>query len=126
MYIYKKQLKERKKLYCKEFGYDPGRNVDEIRPGYTFDISSQVTVPQAIRAFIDSSDFEDAIRTAVSLGGDSDTLACITGGVAQALYGAVPEDIQKRVYSILDDRLGKDHERIHGTLLRRLMNGAVG
>jgi ADP-ribosylglycohydrolase len=51
-------------------------------------------------------DFEDAVRTAVSLGGDSDTLACITGGIAQAFYGGVPEFIQEKVYAVLDGRLG--------------------
>jgi ADP-ribosylglycohydrolase len=90
----------------REFHYDLSKHVDEIRPTYTFNESSQDTVPQALRAFIDSSDFEDAMRTAISLGGDSDTLACITGGVAQAFYG-VPEAIQQRVYSILDARLGQ-------------------
>ncbi|WP_244156312.1 ADP-ribosylglycohydrolase family protein [Desulfonatronospira thiodismutans] len=79
--------------------------MDEIRPTYQFDVSSQGTVPQAVRAFIDSSGFEDALRTAVSLGGDSDTLTCITGGIAQAFYKGVPEDIQVRVYRILDDPL---------------------
>lgn len=88
------------------FQYDLSRHVDAIRPSYEFDVSCQGTVPQAIRAFLDSTDFEDAIRTAVSLGGDSDTLACITGGIAQAFYGSVPDLIQKKVYSILDDRLG--------------------
>ncbi|MBN1363325.1 MAG: ADP-ribosylglycohydrolase family protein [Syntrophaceae bacterium] len=95
------------KFIEKEFHYDLSKNVDEIRPTYKFDESCQGTVPQALRAFIDSTDFEDAIRTAVSLGGDSDTLACITGGVAQAFYGKVPKAIQKKVYSILDDRLGE-------------------
>ena len=89
------------------FQYDLSKHVDEIRPSYRFDVSSQGTVPQAIRAFIDSIDFEDAIRTAVSLGGDSDTLACITGGIAQAFYGGVPEPIESRVYAILDERLGE-------------------
>ena len=89
----------------KQFGYDLSRHVDEIRPTYSFDVSSQGTVPQAIRAFLDSTDFEDAIRTAISLGGDSDTLACITGGIAQAFYGGVPLPIQAKVYSILDDKL---------------------
>ena len=89
------------------FGYDLNRTVDELRPSYTFDVSSQGTVPQAIRAFLDSTDFEDALRTAISLGGDSDTLACITGGIAQAFYGGVPEPIQQRVYAILDERLGR-------------------
>ena len=90
-----------------EFQYDLSKHVDEIRPTYSFDVSSQGTVPQAIRAFIDSTDFEDAIRTAVSLGGDTDTLACITGGIAQAFYDSVPGPIEEKVYSILDERLGK-------------------
>ena len=89
------------------FGYNLSQPVDEIRPTYKFTESSQGTVPQAIRAFLDSSDFEDAIRTAVSLGGDTDTLTCITGAIAQAFYGGIPGDIQKKVYEILDDRLGQ-------------------
>jgi len=89
------------------FHYDLSKTVDKIRPTYVFDVSCQGTVPQAIRAVIDSADFEDAIRTAVSLGGDSDTLACITGGIAQAFYGGVPDSIQRQVYSILDARLGE-------------------
>ena len=88
------------------FQYDLSRHVNDIRPTYEFNESCQGTVPQAIRAFLDSADFEDAIRTAVSLGGDSDTLACIIGGLAQAFYGSVPDQIQQKVYSILDDRLG--------------------
>ncbi len=78
------------------FGYDLDRTVDDIRPGYTFDISCQGTVPEAAIAFIDSDNFEDAIRNAVSLGGDSDTLACITGGIAEAFYG-VPDNIREEV-----------------------------
>jgi ADP-ribosylglycohydrolase len=89
------------------FQYDLSKHVDDIRPTYKFDVTSQGTVPQAIRAFIDSTDFEDAIRTAVSLGGDTDTLACITGGIAQAFYGGVPEPIVSKVYGTLDERLGK-------------------
>lgn len=78
------------------FSYDLGRTCDEIRPFYRFNESCQGTVPEAIIAFLDSSDFEDAIRLAVSLGGDSDTLACITGGIAEAFYG-IPKDIEKQV-----------------------------
>jgi ADP-ribosylglycohydrolase len=89
------------------FGYDLSRHTDEIRPTYTFNESCQETVPQAICAFLDSTDFEDAIRTAISLGGDSDTLACITGGIAQAFYGGVPDWIARRVVEILDEPLGK-------------------
>jgi len=99
--------KEEIKEYIeKHFHYNLSRHVDEIRPSYRFNESSQETVPQAIRSFIDSTDFEDALRTAVSLGGDTDTLTCITGGIAQAYYKGVPDWIQEKVYGILDDRLG--------------------
>jgi ADP-ribosylglycohydrolase len=69
-------------------------------------MTNEGTVPQAITAFLESESIEDAIRKAVSLGGDSDTLACITGGIAHAFYGSLPEHITGMVYSILDDRLG--------------------
>lgn len=89
------------KLYIETtFSYDLGRTCDEIRPFYRFNESCQGTVPEAIIAFLDSSDFENAIRLAVSLGGDSDTLACITGGIAEAFYG-IPEDIKRQVYDKL-------------------------
>ena len=78
---------------CK-FGYDLSRTCDEIRPTYHHVESCQKTVPQAIAAFLESMDFEDALRTAVSLGGDSDTLAAITGSIAEAFYGA-PEDLKQ-------------------------------
>jgi ADP-ribosylglycohydrolase len=86
------------------FHYDLSRTVDEIRPTYQFNESCQATVPQAIVCFLESTDFEDAIRNAISLGGDSDTLACITGGIAQAHYG-VPPAIAGRAMSILDKDL---------------------
>jgi len=86
------------------FRYDLSRTIDEIRPTYRFNESCQETVPEAIVCFLESTDFEDAIRNAVSLGGDSDTLACITGGIAQAYYG-VPEAIADRALSILDKDL---------------------
>jgi ADP-ribosylglycohydrolase len=88
------------------FGYDLSLSLDEIRPTYAFDVSCQGTVPQAITAFLESRDFEDAIRKAVSLGGDSDTLACITGGIAHAFYGNVPDRIAAMVFRILDVELG--------------------
>lgn len=87
------------------FGYNLGRSLDEIRPHYTFDESCQGTVPEAIIAALDSTDFEDAIRNAVSLGGDSDTLTCITGSIAEALYGGVPDAISTQVLNILDQPL---------------------
>lgn len=77
-----------------EFGYDLDRSVDGIRPDYAFDISCQGTVPEAIVCFLDAASYEDAVRNAVSLGGDSDTLACITGGIAAAFYGGVPDAIR--------------------------------
>ena len=77
----------------REFGYDLRSTCDEIRPGYRHVESCQETVPQAITAFLESTDFEDALRTAVSLGGDSDTLAAITGSIAEAFYG-VPEELK--------------------------------
>jgi ADP-ribosylglycohydrolase len=83
------------------FGYDLDRTVDGIRPGYSFDVSCQGTVPEAIIAFLDSESYEDAIRNAISLGGDSDTLACIAGGVAEAFYGGVPDEIRKKVEKLL-------------------------
>ncbi len=80
--------------------------LDEIRDTYPFDESCQGTVPQALEAFFESTDFEDAIRNAVSIGGDSDTVAAITGGIAEAYYG-IPLDLRKRAISFLDDRLRK-------------------
>jgi ADP-ribosylglycohydrolase len=79
------------------FGYDLDRTVDGIRPGYKFDVTCMGTVPEAVIAFLDSEDFEDAVRKAVSLGGDADTLAAITGAIAEAFYGAVPREIASEV-----------------------------
>ncbi len=76
-----------------------------MRPDFCFDVSCQGTVPPAVIAFLESTDFEDAIRSAVSLGGDSDTLACITGSLAEAFYGGVPEPIRTQVWVRLDQRL---------------------
>ncbi|MFC1742651.1 ADP-ribosylglycohydrolase family protein [Candidatus Riflebacteria bacterium] len=77
----------------KRFSYDLERSVQEIRPTYSFDVSCQGSVPESIIAFFESSSYEDAVRTGISLGGDSDTIACITGGIAQAYYKEVPEKI---------------------------------
>ena len=76
----------------REFGYDLSRTCDEIRPDYHHVETCQQTVPEAITAFLEGTDFEDVIRTAVSLGGDCDTLTCIAGGMAEAMYG-VPEEL---------------------------------
>lgn len=81
-----------KAMIVQIFGYDLTRTCDEIRPGYHHVESCQETVPEAITAFLEGEDFEDVIRTAVSLGGDCDTLTCIAGGMAEAFYG-VPEEL---------------------------------
>ena len=88
-----------------QFGYDLNRTCDDIRPHYYFNESCQGTVPEAIIALLDSTDFENALRLAVSLGGDSDTLTCITGGIAQAFYGGVPTTIAEKALSLLDEPL---------------------
>ena len=87
----------------KEFGYDLSRTCDEIRPTYHHVETCQQTVPEAITASLDGLDFEDVIRTAVSLGGDCDTLTCIAGSIAEAYYG-VPDDLRKECIK----RLPKD------------------
>jgi len=89
----------------RRFGYNLDHTVDEIRPTYAFDISCQGTVPAAVIAFLDAQSYEDAVRNAISLGGDSDTLGCITGGIAEAYYGAVPPHIRTRVESTLTEDL---------------------
>lgn len=87
-----------------KYGYDLSRTLDEIRTNYHFNESCQGTVPEAITAFLESKDFEDAIRNAISLGGDSDTLAAITGSIAEGAY-EVPLDIREKASSILDEPL---------------------
>lgn len=99
------EIKRRVKEHIeKEYGYDLSKTLDEIRPTYRFNETCQDTVPQAIVAFLESTDFEDAIRNAISLGGDSDTLAAITGSIAEAAYG-IPDWIQDKVYTYLDEPL---------------------
>jgi ADP-ribosylglycohydrolase len=96
-----KSKNEIKQYVADTFHYDLNRTCDEIRPHYHFDSSCQGTVPQAVIVFLESADFENAIRLAVSLGGDSDTLACITGGIAEAFYGYVPDEIADKVKAYL-------------------------
>ena len=101
------KTKEQIKSYVETtFDYHLDTALDVIRPKYEFHVSCQKSVPQAIRAFLESESYEDAVRKAISLGGDSDTLACMAGGIAQAFYGGVPEEISRRVHEILDDHLG--------------------
>ena len=97
------------------FGYDLDRTVNGIRPGYRFDVSCQGSVPESIVAFLDSEDWLDAVKNAISLGGDADTMACIAGGIAQAYYKKIPESIAARTRERLTpdlrdvvDRFNKD------------------
>ena len=96
------------------FGYNLHQNLDEIRPWYRFDETCQGSVPQAIIAFLESNDYEDAVRKAASLGGDSDTLACMTGGIAQAYYGEIPQYIVIESKKRLDTDLWRIVELFNG------------
>ncbi len=87
------------------FNYDLNRGLAEIRQTYEFDESCQGTVPEAIIAFLESGTYEEAVRNAVSLGGDSDTLACIAGGIAQAYYKTIPVEIATKVVDLLPEDL---------------------
>jgi ADP-ribosylglycohydrolase len=98
-----KSKQEIKEYVSKSFAYDLNFTLDEIRPGYTFDVSCQGSVPQAIVAFLESKDYENAIRLAISIGGDSDTIACITGGIAAAFYKEISENILETVSGLLPD-----------------------
>jgi ADP-ribosylglycohydrolase len=94
---------EIKEYVSQTFGYNLERTIENIRPGYYFDVSCQGSVPEAIIAFLESTDYENAVRLAVSLGGDSDTIACITGGIAEAFYKEIPDTIIDNVLNILPD-----------------------
>ena len=101
------------------FGYDLSRTCDEIRPYYHHVETCQQTVPEAIIAFLESNSFEDALRNAVSLGGDSDTLACITGGIAEAFYGMPPE-LQQETLKRLPEEMQDTFEHLRPFLERRM------
>lgn len=100
------------------FGYDLNPTVDMIRPSYQFDVSCQGTVPPAIICALDAEDFEDALRNAISLGGDADTLACIAGSIAEVLYG-VPEHIAQEGRARLPPELREVLQRFNDKFGRR-------
>ncbi len=87
------------------YGYNLSRTLAEIKPAYSFDVTCQGSVPEAITAFLESTDIEDAIRSAIWLGGDSDTQAAIAGSIAEAFYGPLPRAMQDEVYARLDEPL---------------------
>ena len=96
---------EIKKYVQDKFSYDLERKYDDIKPVYSFDVTCQGSVPESIICFLESTDFEDAIRKAISMGGDADTMGAITGSIAEAYYGGVPDEIIEKVSSILPGEL---------------------
>ena len=102
------------------FEYDLNRTLEDIRPRYTFDVTCQGSVPEAIIAFLDSADFEDAIRGAISLGGDADTQACIAGAIAEAYYGreSIPAEIVDNTLARLTAEMREVLERFDARFLR--------
>ena len=94
-----------REFIAKRYGYDLSRALDQIRPTYRFDVSCQGSVPEAVTAFLESANFEDAIRKAVSIGGDSDTIAAIAGSIAEGFYRKIPDWIKEEALKRLDDRL---------------------
>ena len=96
-------------------GYDLSRRLADIRPAYTFDVAAARSVPEAIIGFLEASDFEGAVRNAVSLGGDADTMACIAGALAEAYWGVVPapiaEEVKKRLPAEFLDVLARFYAR---------------
>lgn len=92
---------EIKNFISERFHYDLNRTLDEIRPDYKFQVSCQKSVPESIIAFLESENFEDCIRKAVSIGGDSDTIAAMAGSIAEAYYKSIPDEISSTVFQIL-------------------------
>jgi ADP-ribosylglycohydrolase len=102
--------KDEIKRFYSSMGQDLDFTLDEIRPDYKFSATCQGSVPQAIQAFMESDSYVDAIRNAISIGGDSDTIACITGSIAEAFYGDMGTNefgvpLRNLAYCCLDDKL---------------------
>jgi len=113
--------KEAIRDYCIEtFGYNLRRKIDDIRIYYSFDVSCQGSVPEAIIAFLESDDFEDAIRNAISLGGDSDTIAAMAGSIAEAYYGNVPQEIVDGVAQRLPEDMKNILAQFQGMFTQRV------
>lgn len=114
--VSKKEIKE----YVKSsFGYKLDEGIDSIRKWYSYDVSCQGSVPEAIVSFLDSENYEDAVRNAVSIGGDSDTLACITGGLAEAYYKEIPEYITERVMALLTEEMKEIMQKFYDEVYKR-------
>lgn len=101
------KTKEEIKKYVKDNYYDINFTLDEIRDDYKFNITCQGSVPQALEAFFESKSFEDSIRNAISIGGDSDTIAAITGSIAGVYYG-IPKRLVKKTRAFFDSNYDED------------------
>lgn len=113
------ESKEAIKSYVENnFNYNLNNTVANLQKYNKFDETCQGSVPESIICFLESNDFEDAIRNAISIGGDSDTIACITGGIAEAYYGGVPNYIKKEVFSRLDPRLVNIVQEFRGKYIK--------
>ena len=95
-----------------DFQYNLDSTVSELQKNYTFDVSCQGSVPQAIICFLEATDFEGAIRNAISIGGDSDTIACITGAISEAFYQGIPDFVREEVKQRLDPKLKQVIEQL--------------
>lgn len=102
------------------FEYDLDFTLDEIRPTYYHNETCQLSVPQAIEAFLESTDFEDAIRCAISVGGDSDTIADMTGAIAEAFYGGIPEEMKEKALTYLPDTLRYVVDRFYSIAVKHI------
>jgi len=103
----------------KRFGYDLDRTLAEIRPSYTFDVTCQGSVPEAIIAFLESQDYESAIRNAISLGGDADTQAAIAGSIAEAFYGPLDDGLVRFVKKVLPEEFWKVIKQFNAQFIRQ-------
>lgn len=109
-----KSKEEIKHFIQNTFGYDLNESIDSIRTWYKFDVSCQGSVPQAIISFLEACDYEDTIRNAVSIGGDSDTIACIAGGIAEAYYKEIPKFIMDEVNKRLPEEIIEVVKKFYG------------
>lgn len=103
------------RAYIEEKYYDMDFTLDGIRPSYRYDVTCQGSVPQAIECFLEAEDFEDAIRNAISLGGDGDTLAAMAGAIAEAYFG-IPEELEEKALALLDESLLGYYDEIAAAL----------
>ena len=113
--------KEAIRGFVEKYYYNLDFTLDEIRPSYHFDVSCQGSVPQAIEAFLEADTFEDAIRNAISIGGDSDTIAAITGGIAEAYFG-IPEEMKIKAKTYMDEDMIKIIDEFYATIQDRTLD----